>query len=288
MIRALWLLWGLALPCMAGSSPALNMESSVLDEEWAILRNGISDQSPSNRVQAIAALATLGAMPPAVQLVEPALSDKDWRVRHQAAIALGLMGAKGSIPKLREALKDQIPAVSFVASKSLWELGDHSGERVLLDVLRGIRGASIGTVETARMKARDRNSLLLMGLREGISFFGPFGIGIDAIQMLRKDGSATARAVSAMLLAADPDPAALAALESALDDKNWAVRAAAVQALGLRGDHSAIRALQQHLWGEHDAVRYMAAASLVRLQTPGLPPPPCPAYCLGNTVTTRF
>ena len=56
-------------------------------------------------------------------------------------------------------------------------------------------------------------------------------------------------------------------LEEALKDKSWLVRAAAAQALGHAGDQSDIEKLMPMMDDSHPAVRYKAAAAIVRLTT---------------------
>jgi HEAT repeat protein len=54
-------------------------------------------------------------------------------------------------------------------------------------------------------------------------------------------------------------------LEEALGDKNWVVRAAAAKALGNYQHKGVIPKLQELLQDDKEPVRFMAAASLVRL-----------------------
>ncbi len=54
-------------------------------------------------------------------------------------------------------------------------------------------------------------------------------------------------------------------MEHALNDKNWAVRAAAADALGHAGDLSDVDKLMPLLNNGHPTVKYRAAAAIVRL-----------------------
>ena len=92
-----------------------------------------------------------------------------------------------------------------------------------------------------------------------------------------KDNAASARVVATTLLATDTDPNASLELVWALEDHNWIVRAAAAKALGLHGDRTLIPKLQEHLTDDREAVRYMAAASMVRLSAPPRRPAPAKA-----------
>jgi len=55
-------------------------------------------------------------------------------------------------------------------------------------------------------------------------------------------------------------------LEEALDDKSPMVRVAAAKALGGFSDRALTRKLEPLLIDKNEAVRYMAAASIVRIQ----------------------
>ena len=77
------------------------------------------------------------------------------------------------------------------------------------------------------------------------------------------------RALAAEVLGKDSDPYALTLLEWSLGDNNWAVRVAVCKALGERGNDATIAKLQPLLNDDHHAVRYMAAASVVKLSLKG-------------------
>jgi HEAT repeat protein len=67
------------------------------------------------------------------------------------------------------------------------------------------------------------------------------------------------------VLARDPDPATTTALTDAAGDKSWIVQTAALEALAKRGDRSALNTVEKYMADEKDAVRYTAAAAVVRL-----------------------
>jgi HEAT repeat protein len=60
---------------------------------------------------------------------------------------------------------------------------------------------------------------------------------------------------------------AIKELDDALDDKNWIVRTAAAQALGECKQRDQIKQLTALLSDDKPAVRYMAAASIIRLSS---------------------
>jgi HEAT repeat protein len=104
-----------------------------------------------------------------------------------------------------------------------------------------------------------------LGFEEGIGFIPFAGIGWGAIKAIAKDDSSPVRAAAAKVLARDPDPATTKALTDAAGDKSWIVQAAALEALGKRGDRSALNTVEKYMSDEKDAVRYTAAAAVLRL-----------------------
>jgi HEAT repeat protein len=86
-----------------------------------------------------------------------------------------------------------------------------------------------------------------------------------AIKTITKDDSSPVRAAAAKVLAKDPDPAATKALADAAGDKSWLVRTAALEALAKRGDPSVLDTVQLYVSDDKDAVKYTAAATVLRL-----------------------
>jgi HEAT repeat protein len=237
---------------------------------WQILRDGLSDKNAERRSEALASLATIGPRKSVVHLVERALGDSDPSIRRLAATALGEMRARASIPELKTALDDDAPEVSFAAAKSLTMLGDGSGREVFMQILSGEKKSSTGLIkgqlDATKKKLQDPAKLAVVGAKEAAgSLFGPARLGIKLFEEATEDRSASARAMSAMLLAPNPSPDGFRHLQDALSDKNWVVRAAAAQALGTTQRRSQIRFLRPLLDDPKPAVRYMAAASMVRL-----------------------
>lgn len=240
---------------------------------WDALRSGIEEKDAERRKTAIAAIGTIGDNAEAAKLVERGLQDKDSEVRQTAAATLGAMGAHDAIPSLQAALDDN-PEVSFTAAKALWDLGDSSSEDIIEAVFTGERKDKPGKVHSAikeaKHKMRNPSELAFMGAKEATgAVFGPASIGVvalhEAMKEMKNDAGAAGRAAAAAILAKDSDPYALTLLEWGLADKNWAVRVAVAKALGERGNQQTIAKLAPMLSDEHHAVRYMAAASMVKL-----------------------
>jgi HEAT repeat protein len=245
---------------------------SSVTRAWATLRDGMAENDVKHRETAIAAIGTIGSDPQALRLVERGLQDKDPHVRQTAAATLGQAGDKEAIPYLKAALKDE-PEVSFTAAKALWDLGDRSGQDIFEEVIEGQRknvpGKLHGAFDQAKKKMNP-GQLALMGAEDGTgAVFGPASLGIaaveEAVKTVKNDTGAEGRRIAAEELATDPDPYALTLLEWALGDSNWGVRVAVAKALGERGNQGSIPKLAPLLEDDHHAVRYMAAASIVKL-----------------------
>lgn len=236
---------------------------------WDTLRQGVADSDAAHRKTAIAAIGTIGPNSDAVKLVTEGLQDKDAGVRETAANTLGEMGSPEAIPALKTALDDK-PEVSFIAAKALWNLGDPGGREIFQEVLEGERSDAPGRIHTAIKQKLTPTQLGLMGAESATGvLLGPASIGITAIHEAVKDSKGDAgapgRAEAASVLAKDQDAYALTLLEWALSDHNWAVRVAVAKALGERGNQDTIPKLSALLSDDRRAVRYMAAASMIKL-----------------------
>jgi hypothetical protein len=239
---------------------------------WEMLADGTTQHTVARRQEAVAALCTLGSRPRAIELVEATLADKDPSVRQLAARSLGQMKAKAAISRLKDVLNDDAIAVRFAAAKSLWDMGDRTGRDVFISILSGEESNSSGMVkdqlETAKKRLQDPRGLAIIGAKEtATSLFGPAGWGIMLMEEVTRDRTASARAMSATALGHDANQDALRELDEALWDKNWLVRAASAQALGDTRQHDQIKHLKALLWDAKPAVRYMAAASIIRLSS---------------------
>jgi HEAT repeat protein len=256
------------------ASAAENLPSA--SEAWAQLDKGLKSGSLEHRRQALLALATIeGSNQDAVRRGEEALHDSDPRVRQQAALTLGQMKATSAIPALKVALDDH-GEVAFAAAKALTDLGDPTGRDMLIAVLAGDRSATPGMMTNAVREAQRRvkhpQGLILMGAEDAAgTMFGPAGMAITAITDAAhlKSKGAPARAAAAAYLAKDTDPYAVTLLVWALADESRWVRIEAAKGVGLRGNSDNIPALEPLLKDDHNAVRCMAAAAIIRLASKG-------------------
>jgi hypothetical protein len=142
---------------------------------------------------------------------------------------------------------------------------DSSAYEVYYEVLNGERKARKGLISSQASLFHDPKRVAALGFEQGIGFIPFAGIGWGAIKAIAKDDSSPIRAAAAKVLARDPDPATTTALTDAAGDKSWIVQTAALEALAKRGDRSALNTVEKYMADEKDAVRYTAAAAVVRL-----------------------
>ena len=233
---------------------------------WDMLLTAAFSKVTTERTNGIRALGLLRDNARARELAENALKDPKPEVRAAAATALGQMHASESIPKLQQALSDPKIPVVMAAANSLRELQDEkSAYAVYYDLLTGGRKSGDGLIAQQLETLKNPRELAKIGFSQGIGYIPFAGIGWDAYRTMHKKDPNPVRAVAATLLAHDPDPATSRALVNATKDKDWIVRAAAVEAIAQRGDPSLLPKVQQRFSDKNPKVRYSAAAAVIRL-----------------------
>ena len=237
---------------------------------WDMLQNAAMSKQTVDRTDGVRALGLLNGDARARQIAEDALQDPKPEVRAAAATALGQMHATESIPKLLKALGDSKVPVVMAAAHSLRELKDTSDAyAVYFDLLTGNRKSGDGLIASQVETLKNPKELAKIGISEGIGFVPFAGIGWDAYRTMHKKDPNPVRAVAATYLAHDPDPATARALVAATGDKNWIVRAAAIEAIAQRGDPSLASKVQLRFSDRNPKVRYSAAAAVIRLSAIG-------------------
>jgi HEAT repeat protein len=265
------LVCGSVLP--AGGVDKLHKVETPTERAWRILTEGVNAKKFSDRIIALKAMADLGPNPKGVRLLEALLKDRDPDLRAQAATTLGAMKSRVALPALRVALNDEAPQVSFAAAKSLWQLGDNAGRRVLLNVLQGDKGTKDGFVASHKREAQheleDKKSLVVMGAEKSAGQFlpGPLGMGVGLAKQQFLGGTDLARADCADLLSRRPDKATMLALRAALMDRDWSVRTAAAVALGKLARPGTQQWLEYALDDGKAAVRDAAAVGILRMSS---------------------
>jgi HEAT repeat protein len=235
------------------------------EKAWAMFEAAAKSNSTAERAVGIRALGLLHENARARKLAEGALEDPKPEVRIAAATALGQMRAMQSIPKLQKLLQDEKLSVVMAAAHSLRDLKDSaSAYSVYYDVLTGNRKGD-GLIAKQMETLHDPKELTRIGAEVGMGYIPFVGIGWDAWRYTHKKDPNPIRAVAASLLAHDPDPATGEALVEATKDKDWIVRAAAVEAIAQRGDPSLESKIEFSFFDSNAHVRYTTAAAVIRL-----------------------
>ena len=141
-------------------------------------------------------------------------------------------------------------------------------------VIEGERKDTPGFLKNGLRDAKHKltpGQLALMGVQEAAGLLGPASIAVDAaeeaLKANKKGGGEPGRVVAVGILAKDSQPYALTLLEWALGDNSWAVRVAVAKALGDRGNAETAVKLTPLLIDANHAVRYMASAAIIKLNT---------------------
>ncbi len=235
------------------------------DKAWEVLKAGAANKSAESRVRAMQAMGLISRNPTAEKMALAALGDEKPEVRAAAAGCLGEVGSKNAIPALKQALHAGTAEVVFAAAGSLYKLNDAAAYEIYFAALTREMKSGTGLVDSQMKMLKDPKALAKLGFEQGISFIPFAGIGYGAFKAISKDDESPVRAAAALRLARDPDPKSAAALAKAAGDEKWMVRAAAIDAIGRRGDAALLKAVVPRLSDENETVRFNAAACILRL-----------------------
>jgi HEAT repeat protein len=236
-----------------------------------ILQHALDAGNPETRKQAVLALSLASGRGPLFDQLVHMLQDKDVEVRLAVVASLADVKSERATAALREALEDTVPEVSFAAARALWARHDRAGRAALLAVLGGENKSSSNFFskqkrEALRMMHTPRTTLMF-AVQHGVGFIPVpgLGVGVASMQGILASSGVPGRALAALLLGADRDPATVEALRDALSDKDSSVRAAAVHSMSLRNDPALKKELEPLLQDDNESVRLRAAAGCLRL-----------------------
>jgi HEAT repeat protein len=249
-------------------------QNEALSTAWEMLQNASDASKPRDHVSLLVALGTMGGYKQAEDMLIAGMKDKDFDVRLTAVTAAGATDDHALIPALRVAMEDQAPEVVVTAAASLWKMGDQTGIDVLQEVLTGQMKGKSGPfksgMHTVNKDMHDPSALATIGLEEGGGMlFGPVGIAIAAVKIMHPGASAnSARVIAANLLSNDPSEANKTALIQTMKDKDPFVRQASARGLAKFQGKDVTEALIDGFDDLKPSVRYMAAASYIRVVSP--------------------
>ena len=228
-------------------------------------------KNPISRSKAVRVLGMIPQDPKALELAESAIDDHDAMVRTAAADALGHIGTKDSVPRLKAMLDDKSLKVVLAAAQALIQLNDPGpAYEVYYAVLTRTRKSHENVVRSQMQQEmlvlHDPKQMAQLGFEEGLGFVPYAGIGYSAVKKLTKDDTSPVRAAAATKLVDDKDdPRVTRALIDATFDKSWIVRAAALDALAKRDDPSVLEQITPQLMDDNIVVKFTAAAAVIRL-----------------------
>ena len=250
-------------------TPGQNFEPNEI-RAWSMLTDAAKPgQSAHDRVQAMAALGTMGNDERAARLIEEGFTAHDYDVRVAAVLAAGLTKNPKLIEPLQRVLDDDNAQVAYTAAITLWKMHDYSGQDLLTAVALGDRKATVGLIKGEKHKAakelRSPKTMTMIAVNQASGYFlGPFGVGLKAIEMMNKDSGAAPRAAAVDQLAHQHTDSVHALLIEDLTDSEPAVRAAAAKGLGRWTDAETERQMLPMFGDNKLAVRLTAAASYLR------------------------
>lgn len=261
-------------------APASHSSAGLPNPElaWSMLSdNAAPGRSSHDRIEAMAALGTMGNDEHAAKLIGPAIIEHNSDVRIAAILAAGESKNPALIPQLKIALDDDNPQVAYTAALTLWKMHDNSGEDLLLAVATGDRKAKPGLIKSEKHKAAKKlhspKALTMLAVNQGSGYFlGPFGVGLKAIEVVNKSSGAPIRAEDIDELAKQHSDAVHEMLLDNLTDPEPAVRAAAVKGLGNWPGEESARQIYPLFGDTHLAVRLTAAAAYLRVLQPTAEP----------------
>ncbi len=228
---------------------------------WNILKTGTGDPNGGKRQQAVSALGIVTGSPRAAAMAEHALQDSQSSVRKAAVLALGGIGSRASIPKIKAILPSSAAETVVAIAAVLKQFNDPEGYDIYYEILTGKRKSGGGILSGLE----DKKTLEKMGIGEAIGFIPFGGIGWGAYEYFQHLGSSGVNAAAAAALASDPDPSARAALIHASFGGKEIVQLAALQALAQRGDPSVVKNIEPAMYSGTPLISYTAAAAVAHL-----------------------
>ncbi len=235
-----------------------------------ILLKGVASGNPDTRQLAVMSASLIGDRSEVLNKLYSMLeTDKDVPTRETIISTLGSFNNPAVVPALQKALKDPVPEVELAAALALFGLKQPDGKAFLLAALEGKQKT------TSSFMSSEKRSLARMTHTPTTTFLGivanqfalpGLGSGMESAVGLSADPASMASSSVIFSLAKDKsDPAVWTAIEGALQDKEWATRAAAVHAVSMHNDPALIDKILPLMDDKKEQVSFRAAAGYIRL-----------------------
>ncbi|MES2392897.1 MAG: HEAT repeat domain-containing protein [Acidobacteriota bacterium] len=238
---------------------------------WSMLKEAAAEgKGNTERIQAMAALGTMGNDATAAKLIEDGMRAKSGEVRSAAILAAGQTHNPALKPRLEAALDDDDAQVAYSAAVTLWRMGDEAGEDLIEAVAVGDKKVKPGLIKSSKHKAEkelhDPKALAMLAVNNASGYFlGPFGVGLKAIEYVDQNKGAGPRAAAVDQMAERHSEDVRAVMVDLLDDKEPAVRAAAAKGLGHWPGKATAQALESAMKDDKLPVRLTAAAAYIKV-----------------------
>ena len=160
-------------------------------------------------------------------------------MRIAVVTSLGDLKDRRTLPLLKRALNDPIAEVDFAAAKVLYQLRDPAGAEFLFEVVNGESKASSNYFNKEKRNAlhllhTPTKLFIFIGTQAaGMAPVPGLGFGISSAEGILMDPDTSARGASLLLMGNSHDPRLAAAVASALDEKDWSLRASAVHLIAM-------------------------------------------------------
>lgn len=255
-----------------GASAASQLPPPSVSEAWSQLKTAAEAKDVNTRIDAMTALSVLPHNKDAAVLLREAFYDPEVDVRMAAIIAAGETKNRDFTTDLRNLLDDPTPQVAFTSAMTLWKMGDHSGQDILLAVVNGDRKTDKGFLKegmhNANRTLHDPAKLMKEGAIQTASIFlPPVGYGMGAYRYMH--GNAQNPRVEALnQLVMEHDELIHNELIDTLTDKDDEVRAAAAEALAKYNGKKTTDALATLFGDSKTNVRLMGCAAFIQASGP--------------------
>jgi HEAT repeat protein len=258
------------MTCAFLAMPMTAQTTSEGDRARTVLANALNSKNPETRKAGVKALKIVAGQEPFTSRLEALLKDADMQVRLATIEALAELKNDREIAALKTALNDKVAEVRYAAATALYKQDDAVGREFLMSVMSGDAKISSGMIASERRDAKHTmqtpSALAMISVKAGVNLAPvPYlRVGYSAAEKIMVHGN-SGRAATAMLLGKENDAAVISVLRNALTDKDAAVRAAAVQALGNPAMKQDAAIFVPLFNDKNRTVRLTAAASYVRL-----------------------